>query len=117
MTSIRYPYKCDCGKTFDVIKSMAECSTPESCECGKIANRIFTAPMTINPKSFKADYYHSLGKVITNERELKNELAKRDLVPIGNDYGSGTKMVEHFDSRREEEREKKWDKILDKVEL
>lgn len=112
-----YPYGCECGHKFDVTKPVAEYASPAYCHCGKLASRIFTPLMTINPKQFKADFYHSLGKVINNERELKNELAKRDLVPVGNDYSSGEKMVDHFDSRREAENDKKWDKVMENIQL
>jgi hypothetical protein len=96
---------------------MAQASDPERCSCGELAQRVFCAPLISGTKAFEAEYYHSLGKVITNKRELNNELAKRDLVPIGNDWGSGNKMVDHADASREEAREKKWDKVLESIQL
>ena len=96
---------------------MAQASDPERCSCGEIAQRVFCAPLISGTKIFEAEYYHSLGKVITNKRQLNNELAKRDLIPIGNDYGSGEKMQQHFDASREEAREKKWDKAMESIQL
>ena len=96
---------------------MAQASEPETCQCGQTAQRVFCAPLIGGCKIFEAEYYHSLGKVIHNKRELNNEVAKRDLVPIGNDWGSGNKMVDHFETSREEDRQKKWDKITESIQL
>ncbi len=96
---------------------MALASDPERCACGEIAQRVFCAPLISGTKIFEAEFYHPFGKVIHNKRELNNEIAKRDLVPIGNDWGSGEKMQKHFDASREEAREKKWDKIAETIQL
>ncbi len=112
-----YQYFCGtCSQNFDVIKPMADSSREEKHTCGAIATRVYLPPQISVPK-FEADYYHSLGKVIHNKRELSNELAKRDLVPIGNDYGSGEKMQQSYDKARDEAREKKWDKAMENIDL
>lgn len=112
-----YPYGCSCGRKFDVTKSIHNATDPERCACGEIAQRIFVAPMISGSKIFEAEYYPALGKVITNKKELQNEMARRDIVQIGNDWGTGEKMQTHFDKQRQENREKAWDKALENISL
>lgn len=96
---------------------MSDATNPETCACGLIAKRVWCAPLISGTKIFEAEFYHSLGKVIHNKRELNNELSRRDLVPIGNDYGTGEKMQQEFDRNREEARERSWDKAMENIQL
>lgn len=112
-----YPYKCACGRQFDVTKSIHQASDPERCSCGEVASRVFCAPMITGTKVFTAEYYPALGKVIHNKKELNNEMARRDIVRVGNDWGTPDKMHKHFDQEREAKREKDWDKTVESISL
>jgi hypothetical protein len=106
-----YDYSCECGKTFEVAKAMAEATNVEHCSCGRIGQRIYFPPLIGGTKAFEADFYHPFGKVIHNKRELQYEADKKGFVAIGNDYGDGAKMQKEFDSSRERAREKAWEKL------
>ena len=107
-----YPYRCECGTSFDVVKAMADAAREEKCQCGKVAQRVFCAPLIGGAKVFNAEYYPSLGKVIHNKRELRTELDRRNLVEVGNDFKSGESMANHFEKARNEERERGWERLL-----
>jgi putative FmdB family regulatory protein len=39
-----YEYKCSCGKRFDRLLKLAEYDTPQTCECGQVAEKQLSAP-------------------------------------------------------------------------
>ena len=57
-----------------------------------------------------AEYNPGLGCVVKNKAH-RDELAKRKgLVEVGNDFKGGEGMQKHFDKKRDEAREERWNK-------
>jgi hypothetical protein len=90
---------------------------PEQCpKCQTLGERRFVPSRVFFSKTkvTHAGYDPALGKVIANERHLKDELSKHEektgskMVAVGNDFGGGEKHVKHFRKRKEEEREEAW---------
>lgn len=106
-----YEYACDsCVRQFDVVKPMEESSRMEVCEqCGAEARRLYSAKIELhNTKVTDAEYYHSLGRVVKNNRE-RSELIKRyGLIEIGNEkpdrarHHMNKDRLERIRKRREE---------------
>lgn len=107
-----YEYICrECGR-FEVTKSMHDASRVENCPtCSTQGRRVFTPFGITGTKPFEASYYPSLGKVFTNQKELNYHCDKNNLIACGKDFDSGESMQKHFDTGREYERKKAWDKI------
>lgn len=105
-----YEYACDqCVRQFEVVKPMAESGTMEVCnECGAEARRLYSAKLELHNTRVKdAEYYHSLGRVVKNDRE-RSELIKRyGLVEIGNEKPDRARHYMNKD--RLEKIKKRWD--------
>lgn len=109
-----YPYLCiHCGHKFDVTKLVKNMDEPEKCpHCETLAERQFTTRVhLIGTKIIEAEYNPGLGMVIKNKRQKQYELAKRNLVEIGNDFGSSEKMQSSFETDRERQHEKSWEEV------
>lgn len=39
-----YPYECECGKEYDILKTADKSSQAEHCNCGKLLRRLYTPP-------------------------------------------------------------------------
>lgn len=97
---------------------------PEQCpECQTLGERRFLPSRVFLSKTKvrHPEYNPAFGRVIKNDSHLKDELAKHEdrtgskMVEIGNDFGSGDRMVSQARKRKEEEREASWRDI--KVDL
>lgn len=85
-----YPYKCLCGREYDVYRPASKCSEPEICpDCSQEMQRVYTIPHTIIRQS---DYFHlGLGKRITNSGQVKDELKAykdrtgKEIIELGNE--------------------------------
>lgn len=109
-----YEYHCPCGYEFDVIKHHSDMERPEHCEkCKREAKRqfvprkVYFSGTSVN----HAEYNPGLGMVIENKAHLIDECKRRDVIPIGNDYGSADKMVKEAEISREEKRQKAWESV------
>lgn len=110
-----YAYKCtECAHAFDVIKSVKDIDVNEFCpRCESPAERqfvpsrvYFSGTEVTNP-----EWNPGLGAVVKSKRH-REELAKRKgLIEVGNDFGSGKKMEQKFESDRAAKREKEWDAL------
>jgi len=107
-----YPYKCVCGDTFDVVKTMSEATTPETCpQCGSVAARLFTRFFFNGAAVQHAEYNPAFGQVVNNKYH-RSELAKRNnMVEIGNDYHSPDNIEKENAAKREEKRRRNWESV------
>jgi putative FmdB family regulatory protein len=105
-----YEYACDqCVRQFEVVKAMSESGRIEVCEaCGAEARRLWSANIELHKTAVKdAEYYHSLGRVVKNDRE-RSELIKRyGLVEIGNEKPDRARY--HMEKDRKERIRKRWE--------
>jgi putative FmdB family regulatory protein len=103
----RYQYFCeDCGN-FDRIMRVADHVRELSCDCGRRAKQVITAPIVVIPAHMSATggiSYESpaTGNIITSERDRRNDLAVSGCI----EYDPG--MRQDVDRRKAEE-----DKALD----
>lgn len=86
----------------------------EQCpECQTSAIRQFT-PRRIHLAKTSvqhAEFNPGLGCVVNNREHAKEICKRKDLVEIGNDFGTGEKAVDHYDKQRAEKRAKAWEDI------
>lgn len=112
---ITYVYVCSkCGHEFDVIKSYKDIDVNEFCpKCDEPAERQFVPKRVFfsGTAVTHAEYNPGLGTVVKNKAHKEDILKRRGLVEVGNDYGSGDKMVEKFDKDRAEKLSKRWDEV------
>lgn len=77
-----YSYRCkNCHNDFEIIHRMSDHSIYQSCElCGGIAEQIIYAPILIMVSDVR---YESPvdGRLINNQRERNNDLAKHGCIP------------------------------------
>jgi hypothetical protein len=87
---------------------MSECSRIETCECGAEARRLWSAKVELSNTRVKdAEYYHSLGRVVKNDRE-RSELIKRyNLVEVGNEKPNSARH--HMNKDRLGRVKKRWE--------
>ena len=57
------------------------------------------------------EYNPGLGCVVKNKRHKDYLLKSKDLVEVGNDFGSGEKQQKEFEMKKAWEREKKWEQV------
>lgn len=114
---MRYPYRCsNCAQDWDVYKSVAMIDAPEFCpQCGTQGERYIATTHFYGAADWNDAQYRrfnpALGAVVM-DRNHKRELCRRKNVEeIGNDFGSGERMQEHFDRTREAELSSRWDDI------
>ncbi len=113
-----YAYHCDaCGHAFDVVKPVSEYNAPELCErkaCGAPARREpFPRRTFLHGTSvLDAEYNPGLGCIVKSA-EHRREIAKqKGLEEIGNEPPEA--IHKHFDTRREEQRERQWAETTEK---
>lgn len=82
-----------------------------SCQtkCGK-DDRDFKKmkPVFIGTAVRSAEYNPGLGCIVKSDAHKSELMKRKDVVEVGNDYGSADNMNKHFEKRKEEEREKRW---------
>lgn len=97
---------------------------PEQCSrCQTLGSRRFLPARVFFTKTAvtHAEYNPGLGKVIQNQAHLKDVLAEhhdktgKQIVEVGNDYGSGQKMTSTFNTERTRRKEEEWNNL--KVDL
>lgn len=113
-----YAYDCaGCGHAFDVAKPVSRMDDLEQCpRCQTVGERRFL-PSRIHLAKTQvrhAEFNPAFGKVIKNERHLRDELAKHadktgsKMVEVGNDYGSGAKQIKGDRDAKAAAREAAW---------
>ena len=107
-----YEYACDsCVRQFEVEKSMRESGQLEVClKCGAEARRLWSHKIALHKTKVKdAEYYHSLGRVVKNDRERSELIKRHGLIEIGNEkperarYHMNKDRLERIRKRREED--------------
>ncbi len=58
-----------------------------------------------------AEYNPGLGTVVKNKYHKSEIMKSKGVVEVGNDFGGGDKMQKHFETRKQEEQAKAWEKI------
>lgn len=113
-----YDWICPkCENAFSEVMSIRDysCDTTADCpSCGMICgkdDRDFKKMRAhfIGSKVTDAEYNPGLGCVVKSKAHKEELMKKKGVVEVGNDYGSAEKMDAHFQKRKEEEREKKWE--------
>jgi len=109
-----YPYRCDCGKEFEVIKSSKKIDDIEVCpECGHNctkANRYLSRGYFYGASDWdNAAYNPAFGKVIRNKLHAKQEAKARGMIEVGNE--DMNKYHAELDKDNEKKRQARWDKV------
>lgn len=111
-----YPYRCECGNEFEVVKRMAEIDRVERCElCQRKATRYigrtnFTGASEWNSDAYRG-YNPAFGKVVNGKTHQRELLAKakdegKEMIEIGTEKPET--MEKHFSKQREETRARRW---------
>lgn len=98
-----YVYSCeDCKVKQDVYKSMIEIDRVECCPfCSKPMERNIQPIKANKTAVFESHFNYGLGKVVTSQRQVHEELARlrgetgKDIVEIGNDDLKAVKKKRH----------------------
>ena len=113
-----YPYKCQCGTEFEVIKKMSEIENVEHCpDCKSVAVR------TIGLSHFGAvsagdwnrqSFNPAFGQVVNSKAHQREILAKfkgqgKEFIEVGNEKVES--IHKHFEKQREETKKKRWDSV------
>lgn len=106
-----YPYRCpSCSNTFDVVKSVKEIDNPETCpKCNQPAERYIARTHFYGAKVEDAEYNPAFGCITKSARHRKQLAKDRGMEEIGNE--SPERMHKHFETQKEQELEKAWDKV------
>ena len=67
-----YDFKCDKGHKFDRFLKLADCTNPQTCECGAEAHKQLSAPMF--SVDFPAYQSPTSGKWITSKTQRREDL-------------------------------------------
>jgi len=107
---MNYPYECEkCEYQGDVDKSMKDATRTEHCpQCGNPMERVWTRTQIIGAKVQNAEYNPALGCVTKSAYHRAEVAKKKGLIEVGNDYGSGEKLQQKFETDRREKRERVW---------
>lgn len=102
-----YSYECDCGASFDRVLPLADYNAPQTCECGKTATKVISAPQLMISQDI---HYQSPidGRPITSMRARADDLARSNCVP----YDPGQRQ--DYD-RRIKESEAALDRAIDET--
>lgn len=107
-----YDYRCSCGETFDVVKTMSDAARAEHCPaCSNVAERVFTKFYFSGAAVQEAEWNPAFGQVVKNKYH-RSELAKRhNMIEVGNDYGSGEGAQKHFEKQKQDAWKAGWEKV------
>lgn len=114
-----YPYRCECGNEFEVIKRMSEIDRVERCQlCQRKAVRAigltnFTGASEWNSSAYRG-FNPAFGKVVNGKSHQRELLARargegKEMIEIGNEKPDN--IEKHFSKQREETRQKRWDSV------
>lgn len=114
-----YPYRCECGNDFEVVKSMSEIDRVERCSlCQRKATRQigltnFTGASEWNSSAYRG-YNPAFGKVVNGKTHQRELLAQargegREMIEIGNEKPET--IEKNFKKERETKRAKRWAEV------
>ena len=113
-----YPYECQCGTEFEIIKSMREIDNAEHCpNCQKAARRVIGLSNfgAISAGDWnKQSYNPAFGKVVNSKAHQREILAKfkgegKEFIEIGNEKPES--IHKHFDKQRADTAQKRWSEV------
>lgn len=112
--------KCDAN--FEEIQSIKEYQGKANChECEHpctSADRIIGRPAAfIGASVTHAEYNPGLGQVVKDKRHKDYLMKQRNVVEVGNDFGSGEKQQKHFEQVKKEELERAWNTGLGEADV
>lgn len=98
-----YVYACEsCKVKQDVHKRLVDIDEEEFCEvCGETMQRLMQPIAAHKTSVFEPHFNHGLGKVVTSQIQVKEELSRlrgetgKDIVEIGNDDLKTVKKKRH----------------------
>jgi putative FmdB family regulatory protein len=106
-----YPYACQCGHEFEVIKRIAEIDRPEicpKCSSSEVKRYISRTHFYGACDWDKAEYNPGLGKVVRNSQHRKELAKSMGVEEIGNEPVS--KIHAKYDVERSEKLARNWEK-------
>jgi len=95
-----YPFQCDkCGKYIEVVRPSSDSGLPQSCECGQVMRRVYTATLFAIDKQDYFDY--GLGCHVRNRSDVNEAIRRlRDGKKNGRDVVvHDDKGVKHIEKR------------------
>jgi ssDNA-binding Zn-finger/Zn-ribbon topoisomerase 1 len=107
-----YPYKCNSGHTWEVIKSVKQIDNEEKCpDCGTIGERYISQSQSFSGADDwdTAHYSHALGKVVRNNKEERRLASAKGLIEVGNEKPE--KIHKHFKKQRDDKQKASWDAV------
>ena len=108
-----YPYKCECGATWDVIKSATIIDRQELCKCGYVGERTIAGGTSFYGASdWNNQYYSDAFNCVVRNKQHRAELAKQHgVAEVGNDFVNGASMQKHYDDTLQRKLDARWEKI------
>jgi putative FmdB family regulatory protein len=120
-----YDYLCGkCGSPFEEFRGIKAYDSDASANCPHCSHLCGSGDRDFSRASYSfigtnvqnAEFNPGLGQVVKSAYHKKEILKEKGLVEVGNDFNSGEKMQTHFDKRKAEEREKRWQTGLGEIE-
>lgn len=121
-----YDYSCpNCSKPFSSVKGIKDYDRDPSSHCDHCGHVCGASDRDFSHCKFvfsgtavtSAEYNPGLGKVVKSKYHKSEIMKQKGLIEIGNDFGSGEKMQTHYDTRKKEEREKRWRNELGEMDV
>lgn len=106
-----YVYQCTkCAKRTEIVKSMHDSGREEICsECSITLSRVYTTFQILGAKVEDAEFNPGLG-CVTKSAKHRAEIAKqKDLIEVGNE--TPDTLYKETVVKREQEREKEWERL------
>jgi len=108
-----YPYRCECGEEFEVIKFTKEIDRVENCpKCGHncdSSHRYISRTHFYGADDWNsAEYNPAFGKHLT-PKQAKAEAKSRGMIEVGNE--DFNKYHKHLDDANQRRRDSKWSKV------
>lgn len=105
-----YPYQCQCGTSFDVIKPLSKIDSPEKCpSCGQIGDRVIAAGHFYGEKVEDAYFCPALGTVVRNSSHRKALAKDKGLIEVGNE--DTNKWFDSVQRDKQKQNQKFYDEI------
>ena len=110
---MRYPYRCDCGEEFEIVKAVKYIDDIEICpacghNCTKEHRYIDRTHFYGADDWNSLEYNPAFGKAVTKQ-EAKREAARRGMIEVGNE--DINKYHAEIDRSNEQKRKARWDKV------
>lgn len=104
-----YPYSCECGENFDIVKSVAELDKSEVCGCGKTARRLIAASAVDKTSCAQPYFEPALGCIIKSKGHKQRILKQKGLEEVGNT--SAETLYKDYTKATQERIAKSWEAL------